>query len=150
MRPPETAATCAEENVVVGNIALYGATGGEAFFRGRAGERFCVRNSGASAVVEGVGDHGCEYMTGGVVVVLGPTGRNFAAGMSGGIGFVLDRDGDVQRALSTPRWSASRRSPTTIDVAILRDLVERHAAPHRAAASRAGCWPTGTRRCAAS
>ncbi len=83
----------AEENIIVGNVALYGATRGEAYIRGIAGERFCVRNSGASAVVEGVGDHGCEYMTGGRVVVLGSTGRNFAAGMSGGIAYVLDPDG---------------------------------------------------------
>ena len=80
----------AEENQIVGNTVLYGATSGRAFFRGLAGERFAVRNSGAHAVVEGVGDHGCEYMTGGRVVVLGPTGRNFAAGMSGGIAYVLD------------------------------------------------------------
>ncbi len=79
--------------MVIGNVALYGATGGEAYFRGRAGERFAVRNSGAKAVVEGIGDHGCEYMTGGVVVVLGPTGRNFAAGMSGGFAYVYDPDG---------------------------------------------------------
>ncbi len=78
--------------MIVGNTVLYGATAGRAFFRGLAGERFAVRNSGASAVVEGVGDHGCEYMTGGRVVVLGPTGRNFAAGMSGGIAYVYDRD----------------------------------------------------------
>jgi glutamate synthase domain-containing protein 3 len=83
----------AEENVIVGNTVLYGATAGRAFFRGLAGERFGVRNSGAWAVVEGVGDHGCEYMTGGRVVVLGPTGRNFAAGMSGGVAYVLDEDG---------------------------------------------------------
>jgi glutamate synthase domain-containing protein 3 len=83
----------AEENVVVGNTVLYGATSGRAFFRGLAGERFAVRNSGAWAVVEGVGDHGCEYMTGGRVVVLGPTGRNFAAGMSGGVAYVLDEQG---------------------------------------------------------
>src|SRR5205807_1749535 len=83
----------AEHNVVVGNTVLYGATSGRAFFRGLAGERFAVRNSGAWAVVEGVGDHGCEYMTGGRVVVLGPTGRNFAAGMSGGAAYVLDEDG---------------------------------------------------------
>ena len=89
----------AEENVIVGNTVLYGATAGRAFFRGLAGERFAVRNSGAWAVVEGVGDHGCEYMTGGRVVVLGPTGRNFAAGMSGGVAYVLDEDGDVRRAL---------------------------------------------------
>jgi glutamate synthase domain-containing protein 3 len=92
VRPPEDAAFAAEENVVVGNTVLYGATSGRAFFRGLAGERFAVRNSGAAAVVEGVGDHGCEYMTGGRVVVLGPTGRNFAAGMSGGIAYVLDFD----------------------------------------------------------
>jgi glutamate synthase domain-containing protein 3 len=92
VRPPESALFRAEENMIVGNTVLYGATGGRAFFRGLAGERFAVRNSGAHAVVEGVGDHGCEYMTGGRVVVLGPTGRNFAAGMSGGIAYVLDRD----------------------------------------------------------
>ena len=83
----------AEDNVVVGNVCLYGATSGKAFFRGKAGERFCVRNSGALAVVEGVGDHGCEYMTGGNVVVLGETGRNFAAGMSGGIAYIYDPEG---------------------------------------------------------
>ncbi len=83
-----------EDNIIVGNVSLYGATGGEVFLRGLAGERFCVRNSGATAVVEGVGDHGCEYMTEGLVVVLGPTGRNFAAGMSGGVAYVLDADGD--------------------------------------------------------
>jgi glutamate synthase (NADPH/NADH) large chain len=90
---PDRAATfVAEDNIIAGNVALYGATGGEAYLRGQVGERFCVRNSGATAVVEGVGDHGCEYMTGGRVVVLGPTGRNFAAGMSGGIAFVYDPD----------------------------------------------------------
>jgi glutamate synthase (NADPH/NADH) large chain len=93
VRPPERAVFRAEENVIVGNTVLYGATAGMAFVRGLAGERFAVRNSGAWAVVEGVGDHGCEYMTGGRVVVLGPTGRNFAAGMSGGIAYVLDEDG---------------------------------------------------------
>jgi glutamate synthase (ferredoxin) len=83
----------AEENVIIGNVALYGATAGEAYIRGLAGERFCVRNSGVNAVVEAVGDHGCEYMTGGRVIVLGPTGKNFAAGMSGGIAYVLDEHG---------------------------------------------------------
>ena len=92
MRPPESALFRAEENMIVGNTVLYGATAGRAFIRGLAGERFAVRNSGAHAVVEGVGDHGCEYMTGGRVVVLGTTGRNFAAGMSGGIAYVYDRD----------------------------------------------------------
>ena len=86
-----------EENIIIGNVALYGATGGQAYIRGIAGERFCVRNSGAEAVVEGVGDHGCEYMTGGCVVVLGPTGRNFAAGMSGGVAYVLDEGHDLYR-----------------------------------------------------
>ncbi|HUA32182.1 MAG TPA: glutamate synthase large subunit [Candidatus Binataceae bacterium] len=93
VRPPRQATFKAEENIVIGNTALYGATSGEAFFRGVAGERFAVRNSGAHAVVEGVGDHGCEYMTRGLVVVLGQTGRNFAAGMSGGLAYVLDEDG---------------------------------------------------------
>jgi glutamate synthase domain-containing protein 3 len=93
IRPPAASTFPAEANVIVGNTVLYGATRGKAFFRGLAGERFAVRNSGAEAVVEGVGDHGCEYMTGGRVVVLGPTGRNFAAGMSGGVAYVLDLDG---------------------------------------------------------
>ncbi|MFZ2102508.1 MAG: glutamate synthase large subunit, partial [Oricola sp.] len=93
VRPPENSKIIAEESIIVGNTVLYGAIQGEAYFRGFAGERFAVRNSGAAAVVEGVGDHGCEYMTGGVVVVLGQTGRNFAAGMSGGVAYVLDEDG---------------------------------------------------------
>uniref|UniRef100_A0A6J6A048 Unannotated protein n=1 Tax=freshwater metagenome TaxID=449393 RepID=A0A6J6A048_9ZZZZ len=103
--PPEGVSYLAEENVIAGNTVLYGATAGRAFFRGLAGERFAVRNSGASTVVEGVGDHGCEYMTGGRVVVLGPTGRNFAAGMSGGLAFVLDEDGSF----------ASRVNPAMLD-----------------------------------
>ncbi len=94
--PAESGIGKAEDNIIVGNTVLYGAIAGECFFRGVAGERFCVRNSGATAVVEGVGDHGCEYMTGGVVVVLGPTGRNFAAGMSGGIAYVLSENGDLE------------------------------------------------------
>ena len=92
--PPTGSGFVPEDNIIIGNVALYGATGGDVFIRGRAGERFAVRNSGARAVVEGVGDHGCEYMTGGVVAVIGSTGRNFAAGMSGGIAFVHDPDGD--------------------------------------------------------
>ncbi|AXA36272.1 MAG: glutamate synthase large subunit [Candidatus Hydrogenedentota bacterium] len=94
--PPRNARFVPEENIIIGNTCLYGATSGEAYVRGRAGERFAVRNSGAKAVVEGVGDHGCEYMTGGTVVVIGPTGRNFAAGMSGGIAFVWDVDGKFE------------------------------------------------------
>ncbi|MBY0425644.1 MAG: glutamate synthase subunit alpha, partial [Cytophagales bacterium] len=91
--PDRTATFKPSENSVVGNVAFYGATSGEAYIRGLAGERFCVRNSGAKAVVEGVGDHGCEYMTGGLAVILGETGRNFAAGMSGGVAFVYDAYG---------------------------------------------------------
>ncbi|MGH2744368.1 MAG: glutamate synthase large subunit [Thermoleophilaceae bacterium] len=101
VRPPRDAAFTAEQNVIVGNVVLYGATSGRAFFRGLAGERFAVRNSGAVAVVEGIGDHGCEYMTGGRVVVLGPTGLNFAAGMSGGIAYVLDVDGGFRARCNT-------------------------------------------------
>jgi glutamate synthase (NADPH/NADH) large chain len=97
IRPPENSRILAEESIIVGNTVLYGATEGECYFRGIAGERFAVRNSGAVAVVEGVGDHGCEYMTGGVVVVLGETGRNFAAGMSGGVAYVLDETGDFAK-----------------------------------------------------
>jgi glutamate synthase (ferredoxin) len=101
VRPPREATFEAENNIIIGNVALYGATGGEAFFSGVAGERFAVRNSGATAVVEGVGDHGCEYMTRGTVVVLGRTGRNFAAGMSGGIAYVLDDDGSFSTRCNT-------------------------------------------------
>ncbi|MGF1613602.1 MAG: glutamate synthase large subunit [Gammaproteobacteria bacterium] len=96
IRPPQTSCIKPEENIIVGNTVLYGAISGECYFRGVAGERFAVRNSGAIAVVEGLGDHGCEYMTGGVVVVLGATGRNFAAGMSGGVAYVLDEGGDFE------------------------------------------------------
>ena len=90
--PPKESTFTPESNIIIGNVALYGATGGTAYFRGLAGERFCVRNSGAETVVEGVGDHACEYMTGGTVVVLGSTGRNFAAGMSGGMAFIYDEN----------------------------------------------------------
>jgi len=91
--PPRTATFVPEENIIVGNVGFYGATSGEAYIRGMAGERFCVRNSGLKAVVEAIGDHGCEYMTGGTVVILGKTGRNFAAGMSGGVAYIHDLDG---------------------------------------------------------
>jgi glutamate synthase (NADPH/NADH) large chain len=111
VRPPRDARFAADDNIIIGNVALYGATRGEAFIRGIAGERFAVRNSGAHAVVEGVGDHGCEYMTGGEVVVLGPTGRNFAAGMSGGLAFVFDADGSF----------VSRCNPGMVDVETLAD-----------------------------
>ena len=97
IRPPADAGIVPEESIIVGNTVLYGAIAGECYFRGVAGERFAVRNSGATVVVEGAGDHGCEYMTGGIVVVLGTTGRNFAAGMSGGIAYVLDEDGTFEQ-----------------------------------------------------
>ena len=93
--PPKVSQFNAQDQILVGNVVMYGATSGEAYFRGIAAERFCVRNSGAKAVVEGVGDHGCEYMTGGVAVILGPTGRNFAAGMSGGVAYVYDPQGQL-------------------------------------------------------
>jgi glutamate synthase (NADPH/NADH) large chain len=99
--PPEQSSFAAEENIILGNVALYGATSGEAYFRGIAAERFCVRNSGANAVVEGIGDHGCEYMTGGRVVILGATGRNFGAGMSGGIAYVWDQNGNFPQMCNT-------------------------------------------------
>jgi glutamate synthase domain-containing protein 2/glutamate synthase domain-containing protein 1/glutamate synthase domain-containing protein 3 len=124
VRPPLRAGFVAEENVIVGNTVLYGATAGRAFFSGRAGERFAVRNSGASAVVEGVGDHGCEYMTGGRVVVLGPTGRNFAAGMSGGIAYALDRDGTFASRCNTELVEFEALEED--DVATIRALVEEH------------------------
>jgi glutamate synthase domain-containing protein 2/glutamate synthase domain-containing protein 1/glutamate synthase domain-containing protein 3 len=122
--PPAAAGFLAEENVIVGNTVLYGATAGKAFFRGLAGERFGVRNSGARAVVEGVGDHGCEYMTGGRVVVLGPTGRNFAAGMSGGIAYVLDEDGGFAARCNTELVGLDELDED--DVAQLHALVEEH------------------------
>jgi glutamate synthase domain-containing protein 2/glutamate synthase domain-containing protein 3 len=125
--PPEGVTFAAEENVIVGNTVLYGATSGKAFLRGQAGERFAVRNSGASAVIEGVGDHGCEYMTGGRVVVLGPTGRNFAAGMSGGLAFVLDADGGL-RSRVNPTMLDQLEELTDEDAAELRALVEEHVA----------------------
>jgi glutamate synthase (NADPH/NADH) large chain len=114
-----------EENILIGNVALYGATGGEAFFRGRAAERFCVRNSGAHAVIEGVGDHGCEYMTGGRVVILGPTGRNFAAGMSGGIAYVWDPQDELLVNCNLGMVELEKVE-TDEGAAELRELVEKH------------------------
>jgi glutamate synthase (NADPH/NADH) large chain len=135
----------AVNNIIIGNTVLYGAIAGEAFFNGVAGERFAVRNSGATAIVEGVGDHGCEYMTGGTVVVLGATGRNFAAGMSGGIAYVYDPDGDfaqkcnpamvslesvlpaAEQKLDRNTWHAQHRDgEPEADEVILKRLIERH------------------------
>jgi glutamate synthase domain-containing protein 2/glutamate synthase domain-containing protein 1/glutamate synthase domain-containing protein 3 len=123
--PPDGAAYKAEDNVIIGNTVLYGATAGRAFFRGLAGERFAVRNSGAQAVVEGVGDHGCEYMTGGRVVVLGPTGRNFAAGMSGGLAFVLDERGELRGKVNAA-MADQLEELTPDDAAEVRALVSEH------------------------
>jgi len=125
IRPPAGAAFVAEENVIIGNVALYGATSGEAFVSGVAGERFAVRNSGAHAVVEGVGDHGCEYMTGGRIVVLGRAGRNFAAGMSGGIAYVLDTDGSFALNCNIDMVDLERLDQPD-EVALVRDLITRH------------------------
>ena len=125
IRPHPKSTIVAEENIIVGNTLLYGATGGEAYFRGIAGERFAVRNSGAQAVVEGVGDHGCEYMTGGVVVILGSTGRNFAAGMSGGIAFVFDKQNSFT-SLYNPSMVELQTVDEAEDKAVLRSLLEKH------------------------
>ena len=126
VKPPPEAPIVAEENIIAGNVILYGATAGEMFLRGVVGERFCVRNSGAIAVVEGVGDHGCEYMTGGRAVVLGPTGRNFAAGMSGGIAYVLDEAGDFSTKVN--REMVDLDPLDDDDRAFLRERVEAHLA----------------------
>jgi len=136
IRPPEFAKFESHENVIIGNTCLYGATGGSLFVAGRAGERFAVRNSGAKAVVEGVGDHGCEYMTEGVVVILGPTGRNFGAGMSNGIAYVLDEAGDFPgklnpeliaiKRIATREQDGSVRVRSSEDMEMLHALVTRH------------------------
>ena len=125
--PPRNSHYVPEENILVGNVCLYGATSGEAFFNGMAGERFAVRNSGATAVVEGVGDHGCEYMTRGMVVVLGKTGRNFAAGMTGGVAYVLDQSGEFAAASCNRVDVDLEPVIETKDVEILHRLITRHA-----------------------
>ena len=123
--PPKESSFIAEENILVGNVVLYGATSGEAYFRGIAAERFCVRNSGASAVVEGIGDHGCEYMTGGRVAILGKTGRNFGAGMSGGVAYVLDVDGEFESRCNTETFELEALSEKS-DIAELKQMIENH------------------------
>ena len=122
--PPHASTFVAEQNIIIGNVALYGGTGGEAFVHGVAGERFCVRNSGVHAVVEAVGDHGCEYMTGGRVVILGCTGRNFAAGMSGGIAYVLDRDGSFASRCNMDMVDLDELGDD--DAELVRELITRH------------------------
>ncbi|NNE13218.1 MAG: glutamate synthase subunit alpha, partial [Ilumatobacter sp.] len=126
VRPPEDSPFVAEDQVIAGNVIAYGATAGEIYLRGVVGERFCVRNSGALAVVEGVGDHGCEYMTGGRVVVLGPTGRNFGAGMSGGIAYVYDRSGDFDRQVNREMVEVEQLDDA--DREFLRATIETHLA----------------------
>ncbi|HWP57747.1 MAG TPA: glutamate synthase large subunit [Candidatus Acidoferrales bacterium] len=123
--PPEGSTFAPEENIIVGNVAFYGATAGEAYIRGMAGERFCVRNSGVRAVVEGVGDHGCEYMTGGRVVVIGTTGRNFAAGMSGGLAYVLDADGTFKSRCNLETVTLERLDEA--DLREVEEMLKRHA-----------------------
>ena len=124
--PPKDSTFSPEENIIVGNVCLYGATGGEAFFRGRAAERFCVRNSGARTVIEGIGDHGCEYMTGGRIVVLGPTGRNFAAGMSGGIAYIWDQDGEFITRCNLGMVGLEKLEADE-DIAEVKELIQKHA-----------------------
>jgi glutamate synthase (ferredoxin) len=114
-----------EENIIIGNVGFYGATSGEAFIRGMAGERFCVRNSGLHAVVEAIGDHGCEYMTGGTVVILGRTGRNFAAGMSGGVAYIYDRDGSF-RDNCNPEMVSLTPVDDPMERAALQSMIEKH------------------------
>jgi glutamate synthase (ferredoxin) len=123
--PPAGSTFAAEENIIAGNVALYGATAGELYLRGMAGERFAVRNSGVDAVVEAIGDHGCEYMTGGTVVVLGPTGRNFAAGMSGGVAYILDEKGDFPTRCNQQMVGLEKLDDE--DVAALKSMIENHA-----------------------
>ena len=125
--PPKGSRFKQDENIIIGNVALYGATSGKAFINGVAGERFCVRNSGALAVVEGVGDHGCEYMTGGLVVVLGSVGKNFAAGMSGGVAYVLDKDNDLYTKINKEMVS-SYEITSKYDVQELKDMIKEHVA----------------------
>jgi len=123
--PPKNSTFKAEENIIAGNVNLYGATSGEAYIRGIAAERFAVRNSGATAVVEGIGDHGCEYMTGGRVVILGKTGRNFGAGMSGGVAYVWDKDKDLAKQCNTETFELEAVSDAA-DIAELKSLISRH------------------------
>jgi glutamate synthase (ferredoxin) len=123
--PPAGSRFKPEENIITGNVAFYGATSGEAYIRGMAGERFCVRNSGVNAVVESVGDHGCEYMTGGRVVILGATGRNFAAGMSGGIAYVMDENGTFARRCNQ-QMAGLEKLEDPAEIAEVRQMIERH------------------------
>ena len=123
--PSKQATFVPAENMIIGNVVLYGAISGKAFFRGRAAERFCVRNSGAWAVIEGVGDHACEYMTGGKAVILGDTGRNFAAGMSGGVAYVLDVDGEFETRCNMEMVELEKLVYPE-EIAVVKELIEEH------------------------
>ena len=167
MRSPNDFRGFGPDHIIAGNTVLYGALAGEAFFNGVAGERFAVRNSGAATVVEGTGDHGCEYMTGGTVVVLGATGRNFAAGMSGGVAYVWDPErtlkqranlsmveleavvphAEQQAQNGIDTWHSAQRRRRETDETILRRLVEDHFR-YTAASAPARSWATGKRRAA--
>jgi glutamate synthase domain-containing protein 3 len=124
--PPENSSYEAEENIIIGNVALYGSTGGEAYVNGLAGERFAVRNSAATAVVEGIGDHGCEYMTGGRVAILGPAGRNFGAGMSGGVAYVIDTDGSFETHFNPTIADLVDVVPGSEDDVELKGMIKKH------------------------
>jgi glutamate synthase (ferredoxin) len=141
--PPASATFRAEDNMIVGNVALYGATDGEIYIRGMAGERFAVRNSGVNAVVEAIGDNGCEYMTGGRVVVIGPAGRNFGAGMSGGVAYVLDESGDFAKRVN-PQMVGIGRVTAAKDIADLRNSIEKHFEYTRSERAKKilGAWDT--------
>ena len=125
--PPKSVTFRQDENIIIGNVAFYGATSGKAYINGVAGERFCVRNSGVRAVVEGVGDHGCEYMTGGCVVVLGDVGKNFAAGMSGGVAYVLDETRDLYTKINKTMVTLEQVT-NKYDVQELKDMIKDHVA----------------------
>jgi glutamate synthase (NADPH/NADH) large chain len=136
--PPRGARYKAADNIIIGNVAFYGATQGQAFINGIAGERFCVRNSGVKAIVEGIGDHGCEYMTGGEVIVLGETGRNFAAGMSGGVAYVYDIDGHFEKRLNKDMVNLYRLIESSdADLAHVKSAIEKHVA---CTGSERGAW----------
>jgi len=125
VKVPDEATIVPEDNIIIGNVALYGATSGEAYINGKAGERFCVRNSGATAVVEGIGDHGCEYMTGGIAVVLGEVGRNFGAGMSGGIAYIYDANNTFEKHCNKEGLNIDPVTDAE-DISTLQSLIEKH------------------------
>jgi glutamate synthase domain-containing protein 3 len=142
--PPANSSYEAKDNIIIGNVALYGSTGGEAYVNGLAGERFAVRNSAATAVVEGIGDHGCEYMTGGRVAILGPAGRNFGAGMSGGVAYVIDEDGSFSTHFNDAIADLIDVVPGSDDDAELKEMIENHVTytGSKLGAELLSDWPT--------